>query len=351
MRLDRGAGEDGTGHVLVVVPTFRRPAWAHELVTALAGELATVSGARALILDNDPAGSAAPLLRHPAVAGTADEDRGAGTAHEPLGAGEIADEPLGAGKIAYEHLGAGDVVTVRNAALDRARADGAAYLVLLDDDELPELGWLSALVAAQTSSGADVVAGPVRQEPRIERWPHADALLRRVEREPGPFTGDVGAGNVLLSMGLVDRAGLRFDPRLGASGGEDTLFFRQAVLAGARLWWAPEATVVERAVPGRFTRRAVVRRSLANGRSSVLVDEALDRRTSRLRRSLVLAGAAAVHGPAAVVELARGRRRQAWRRVHKIVRHVGRVAGPGTRGDYGGDSGARTFAPEEERST
>lgn len=306
--------------VLVAVPTFRRPAWAGELLTALGEQASSVqagadphggASVRVVVLDNDPDGSAREA---------------------------VAEHPLvRSGAASYVHVGAKDVVSVRNAALDLARAEGVAVLVFIDDDEMPEPGWLAAFLRHRAELGADVIAGPVRQEPMVAEIPVAQALLQRAERARGPFTGDVGTGNVLISMDLVRRADLSFDSITGRSGGEDTLFFRQAARAGARFSWEPKAAVIERSQPGRLTTRALLRRSYLNGRSSVLVDEALDGAPSRPRRLATAVAAAGVYLPLAAARAVTGDRVAGWRLAHKVMRHVGRArAGRSSVGDYGG---------------
>lgn len=300
--------------LLVAVPTFRRQAWLPELLDVLVGEaddLGEEVRARIVLLDNDPdtAGATSGAARAAAAAGAE-----------------------------YRAVALGNVVGARNAAIELALAEDVAWLVMLDDDELPQPGWLRHLRAAAQRWHADVVAGPVRQEPAALRRSHVAALLSRDERPGGPFDGDVGAGNVMIRTDLLRRTGIRFDQRLGATGGEDTLFFRQAARAGARLVWAPDAVVVERAVPARLTRRRLLARSMENGRSSVLVDEALGEAVPRWRRGAVLLAAAGVYLPRAAVHLAGRDPRAAWRRVHQVARHVGRWWGPAATGRYGGRS-------------
>lgn len=310
-----GRGDGEVGSVLVAVPTFRRVDWVEELLDVLGRELRSVPSARVLVLDNDPAASAARLARHPLVA---------------------------SGAASLEHVGAGDVVSVRNAVLERARRCGVRALVLLDDDLLPVPGWLTALVSAAPAQGAHAVAGPVLQEPAVLRAPHAAALLVRRQRPGGAFLGDVITANVLLTADLVQLPGLRFHPDLGRSGGEDTLFFRQAASAGATFWWVPEAAAVERVAPERMTRRALLLRSYRRGRASVVVERLSGTATGPVRRLVVLLGAAAVYLPAAGLRLLRGDRVGAWDLLYRVVRHVGRVRSPADgragalRGGYGG---------------
>lgn len=298
--------------MLIAIPTYRRVDWLHELLTHMGPQLEEVPQAKVLVLDNDHARSAEKVRHHRLL------QRGLGD---------------------YLHVGAGDVVTVRNRALHEAKNRGASYLVFIDDDELPAPGWLPALIRTQNLYGADVVAGPVHQGEDVRSRPHVRALLDRAERGTGPFEGDVGAGNVLLRTDFFQRTEVAFDTRLSSLGGEDTLFFREAAEAGALMCWAPDAVTVERVSPRRLTRGALLARSLANGRSSVIVDEALGRRPSLLRRAGVLAASCAVHGAAAGVARTQGRHTESWVLLLRIVRHTGRLLGGRGAGKYGGTDG------------
>lgn len=57
-----------------------------------------------------------------------------------------------------------------------------------------------------------------------------------------------GTGNVLVRTAAIAESGLRFDPQLALTGGEDTMFFRSLQAAGYRIVWAPRARVGE-AIP------------------------------------------------------------------------------------------------------
>ena len=124
-------------------------------------------------------------------------------------------------------VGAGNISAARNALLDAATGD---WMVFVDDDEWVEPNWLERLFACQADYRADVVIGPVfpaypddapqwlvRANPLYLNWGYRGKRLT---------TGR--GGNTLVRMELVRRLGLRFDPALGVSGGEDTAFFARS---------------------------------------------------------------------------------------------------------------------------
>ena len=74
-------------------------------------------------------------------------------------------------------------------------------------------------------------------------------------------------GNLLLDLRLIERLGLRFDPRYGLTGGEDSLFTRQLTRAGGVIRFAAGAVVTKRVPAARATRAWVLERSLRSGSS------------------------------------------------------------------------------------
>jgi len=142
------------------------------------------------------------------------------------------------------------VAHVRNAALAEALALGGEALVFFDDDQEATAGWLEALLGTRRRFGAEAVAGPVmaRFEPPTPRWLRgAGADLHDSERHPtGRLVRHVRAGNLLLTRRALAIAGApTFDPRYGLSGGEDRELCERLWRGGARLIWSAEALVHE----------------------------------------------------------------------------------------------------------
>ena len=74
-------------------------------------------------------------------------------------------------------------------------------------------------------------------------------------------------GNTLVKRALIERTGLRFDPALGTTGGEDTEFFRVLGRAGAVMVVTDDAHIFEEAPADRLCRYYLRRRSLRKGQS------------------------------------------------------------------------------------
>lgn len=222
--------------VLVAIPTFHRPAQLDALLTALAPQL-DAAAARVLVIDNDPAGSAATVV------------------------GDRARYVVEPGR---------GLAAVRNRALDEAA--GARALVFIDDDEVPAPDWLPTLVGVWRATGAEAVSG--RVETRFpagfaDPWIEQGGFFTRVRFASGASQAAAATNNLLLDVDAVARLGLRFDARLGLTGGEDILFTSLLVRGGGRIVSAPEALVHDDVTADRLTRRWVLRRAYRVGLSTV----------------------------------------------------------------------------------
>ncbi len=155
-----------------------------------------------------------------------------------------------------------NISLARNAAFAAARG---TWLACLDDDEQPDVDWLEQLQAAQRTYQADIVLGPVipNYTKEVPDWLRDCRLFGSVRRSSGPMQGarHQGIGNALIRREAIGSWAGPFDPRFGLSGGEDTLFFKQAQALGLKLAWCDEAIVrefigVERANPLWLLRRS-----------------------------------------------------------------------------------------------
>jgi glycosyltransferase involved in cell wall biosynthesis len=257
-------------HLMVAVLTYRRPAELAALLPRLAlqgKECASRTGAAVsvLVVDNDPAQSAAHLV-------TADQIA------EPRT--QYAAEPKPG------------IAAARNRALDEA--DAADLLAFIDDDEMPNPGWLSALAEAYVSYEQPAgVVGPVVSEFAVppRRWVAAGCFFDRQRHATGAEVQIAASNNLLLDMTVVRKFGVRFDERFGISGGSDTLFSHELVTNGGRLVWCDEALVVDQVPAGRVSARWVLQRALRSGNSWSRTLLALPLSPpERLRRKGVLTG-------------------------------------------------------------
>jgi succinoglycan biosynthesis protein ExoM len=232
----------------VAVPTFRRPELLDSLLGLLPERVAEV-GDRAvvtvLVVDNDPDGSARDIVaRHPADLFT------------------------------YVHQPVPGIAAARNRALETAATTGADLVAFVDDDERPRPGWLPSLLDTWARTRPAAVMGRVisvfAEEP--DPWLIATGVFRRRARETGTTLPVAAAGNLLVDVRQVQDLGVEFDPTLGLSGGEDTLFSRQLVARGAAIVWCNESEAEDLVPAERLTRSWAMRRAFNGGNSVVQVE-------------------------------------------------------------------------------
>jgi glycosyltransferase involved in cell wall biosynthesis len=293
----------------VGIPTFHRP----ELVgRTLAAVLCQVEEANhrsgryridILVVDNDPQGSAR------------DEVHRAGS-------------PL----VRYVVEPTAGISAARNRMIDEC--PGSDVLVCIDDDENPHAGWLVALLDRYRIDRPAAVYGRVVAEfdGALDPWIAAGRFFARFDAPDGAELDAAAAGNLLLDLAQLRRLGLRFDSRLGLSGGEDTLLTRTIATRGGRIVRCSGSVVTHRIGVDRMTRPWVLQRSWSHGNSAALITVLLAPGPARrvLVRGRVFAAGLArgIAGSSrfALGVLARSHRHQA-RGLRTALRGAGMAAG------------------------
>ncbi len=101
-------------------------------------------------------------------------------------------------------------------------------------------------------------------------YPPAPSPLRRPAAPAGTDLNSAATNNVLVRAAVIRDLALRFDERLGLTGGSDALFFRTLKAAGCRIVYAANAVVRERIPPSRTTLGYLWRRAFRNGTKRLL---------------------------------------------------------------------------------
>ena len=210
--------------VVVVVPTFRRPAQLSKTLHSLAQQ--RVDQFVAVIVENDS------------------------TSKEGLAAVRVAagDHP-NLKCLCVEEPRQGNVYAINTgfeAALDLFPR--SEFILMMDDDEIATPDWLWRMLAAVESSGADIVGGPV--EPDFAA--HVPASIRNhpafwPNYDTSGFVPIIyGSGNCLIRRRVFERFERPyFDPRFNFLGGGDADFFVRSRMKGATFWWEQEALISE----------------------------------------------------------------------------------------------------------
>ena len=146
----------------------------------------------------------------------------------------------------YVHEPRKGLTFARNTALSTALESGAALIAFIDDDEMPEPNWLETLVERIRATGAAAAVGPVYPifEGMPPSWLPVDAYTTK-QSEQGGFVDMGHTGNSIFDATVLRSTGLSFNPRYNATGGEDTIFFKQLHGRGLKIAWAQHAIAHE----------------------------------------------------------------------------------------------------------
>ena len=189
--------------------------------------------------------------------------------------------------VKYRHEPEPGLSVARNSVMEEAAAVPCELLAFIDDDEMPEPWWLGRLLQCREDTGADIVTGPVDPllPPGAPDWLVQGRFLYLDSFPDGARLKEAISGNALLHLPSIAAAGLTFDRRFDRTGGEDQLFFRQAVASGLRINYAAGATVYESVPPTRTTFSFLLRRELRKGNTlGLLAKEFPDLGEGRLFR-------------------------------------------------------------------
>ena len=264
-------------HLTIAMLTYRRNDYLAQVIPELLAQADDVSDAQTtasvLIVDNDPQSGARAVVEaaRAALAGeqsqVVEASGGAGQAvlSEPSGSAD--SDAAATSRLVYVHEPEPGIVAGRNRALSEAH--GSDALIFIDDDEIPSPGWLKALVSTWRAQGCAAVTGPTPPTFEVDpsAWVTASGAFDSWKAADGAQVRSADTGNLLLDLAVVERLGLRFDPRYGLTGGEDSLFTRQLTRAGGVIRFAAGAVVTKRVPAARARRTWVLERSLRSGSS------------------------------------------------------------------------------------
>ena len=252
-------------HLTIAMLTYRRNDYLAQVIPELLAQADGVCDAQTtvsvLIVDNDPQAGARAVVEAARAALGGEQPEAA----EASGAAD--SDAVAMSRLVYVHEPEPGIVAGRNRALSQAH--GSDALVFIDDDEIPSPGWLKALVSTWRAQGCAAVTGPTPPTFEVDpsAWVVASGAFDSWEAADGAQVRSADTGNLLLDLAVVENLGLRFDPRYGLTGGEDSLFTRQLTRAGGVIRFAAGAVVTKRVPAARARRTWVLERSLRSGSS------------------------------------------------------------------------------------
>jgi len=271
------------------------------LLNSLAAQRGSDGAVSLIVVDNDAAGSARPVVE-------------AARSAVPW-------------PIAYAVEPVRNIALARNRAVALALAGGAELVAFIDDDDLAPPHWLHELRRVQRETGADVVTGPV--VPLLHRgapgWATPGLFTHSRSRSTGTVVATAVTSNSLVSAGILAALDGPFDPEFGLAGGSDSHLFLRATQRGARIVWANDAFVNETIDAARTNLRWVLQRAYREGNCGAHVERRVLRRW-RTRR-LAKAVARLVLGVAAAAGALVGGRQALVSALRQIVMACGAIAG------------------------
>jgi succinoglycan biosynthesis protein ExoM len=250
--------------ISICICTFRRPLLLARLLTAITEQARAGQSLEVVVVDNDPEASAAPVLQQLLKTGY----------------------PY---RLKTLHCATPNIAAARNAAVHAAEGD---WLLLIDDDEAPDPGWIVQMWQTRQQFDADAVFGPVlpRYVDGTAGWLISGRYFERPRFATGVHIGisDARTGNVLLRRAALMQVDGPFDLAFGRTGAEDTMLFRDMQRNGASFIWCNEATVTEEVPLQRANVAWLLRRSYRMGQTYVLSEVARLSGLQRLLRSTQL---------------------------------------------------------------
>ncbi|WP_256793610.1 glycosyltransferase [Terrabacter sp. Ter38] len=272
--------------VVVGMATYQRNDDMARTVPLLVAQVAALRGASGtvVVIDNDPEGGARKDFERLDIPGAR-----------------------------YVHERRPGISAARNRAIDEA--EGADALVFIDDDEIPDDGWLQSLLDSWKAWGCAAVTGPVTSVfvGEADDWVRASGLFDRAHRTTGALNPGASSANLLLDLAALKRHNIRFDEQFGLSGGSDTMLAHALRGRGEQIRWCQEASVTEFVPAARSRRRWVFTRTMRTSNTWSRVAVVLARQDGsiwRARAELTARGG---------YRIARGSARRALARLRRDV--------------------------------
>ena len=236
--------------VCLCVPTFRRPAGLRKLLSHI--EKLNYSGKLSVIVvDNDAN----------ARAGAAIVQEVARTFRFPLSA--------------YIETRRGHTYAYNQAFVNACHSVPAPdYVAVLDDDEYPDVNWLTELVRVARAYGVEIVGGPVFpvfENP--DHWLAKSGLYAPHRYATGRVSMIYGAGSMLIRRTTLEHyLDEPFQHDYAFTGGSDEEFFYRCRRDGCTFAWADEAHVFETTPRSRTTVGYLLRRMFRKGTGATRVE-------------------------------------------------------------------------------
>lgn len=234
--------------VSIIIPTFQRPGdLLHAARSVFSQSLIDKTECTLIIVDNDPAGSAAQSIE--TLRAEAPEALTFVAAHEPRAG----------------------VSNARNCAIELVKTDLIAFLD--DDQSAVDENWLEKLYQLHLEIQPTVTFGPlvtVLPETVRKHRAYFVKFFGRMDSSPRGFIKDFHGGcNTLIDMSQLPAKRPLFDESFNDSGGEDDALFAMIEEHGGTFAWEPDAAVYERVPVRRAHLGYTFRRAMVYGQGPI----------------------------------------------------------------------------------
>lgn len=238
-------------HAVVCIPTFQRPEELRRTLESVVSQ-ETDFGFAVIVVDNDGA--------------------------DPVGA-RMASTYLGAQQLPHKIIveaNQGNCFAINSAfALALREYSSAEYVLMIDDDEAADPGWLAHMVQTATHTQASVVGGPVRRvfSQKTSAAISEHVLFGSIEGPTRQIDIIHGSGNCLIRRAVFSTLqSPQFDLRFNFLGGGDMEFFTRCKAADLAFWWCAEAGVTEYVTSDRISKSWLMQRSIRTGSINFMID-------------------------------------------------------------------------------
>jgi len=179
--------------------------------------------------------------------------------------------------IHYRVSGRQNISIARNVAI-KAASEKADWVAMTDDDCEPSPEWLEALLNTQQFTGADAITGLMirRPPPGSPQWitdePFLQVGVERSEEDSAIVLTAATHNSMISGRWLREHPTIRFEPQMGAIGGEDMVFYRAAHAAGLNIRYSRRAIVYENEPQSRMNLRFQLHSFFWHGNSSYITN-------------------------------------------------------------------------------